>query len=730
MVYRETLSAPLRALARLYGVQTGYQDVWGQPCQAAAASVFRILQLLGAPLTHPDDAAPALRARRQQLWQRVWEPVHVAWQGAPVTFRLRLPRDQQQQQAFVCRVQLEEGGEVRREGRLEELPSRPGATIEGVSFDVFDLSLRQTLPFGYHPAYLEFGRQVWQSLVISAPRQAYGPPPEEQPARWGLFLPLYALHSRQSYQTGDFSDLERLMEFTAGVGGSLVATLPLLATLWEATDDPSPYSAASRLFWNEVYLDPRRLPEFAACPPAQAAQALPDHPAASGEEPGLVDYDRRMRRQRAVLEPLADQFFAGPAGPQAALQQRCREDPELEVFARFRAVGERQGAAWPAWPARLQLGDFRPDDYDPRVYRYHLYTQWQVECQLRQVTERARQLNLLWYLDFPLGVTRNGYDVWRERELFLPDASGGAPPDGFFTKGQDWGFPPLHPERLREQGYRHLIAVLRRHLQFARVLRFDHVMSLHRLYWVPHGMSARHGAYVRFPAEELFALLCLESYRHQAQIVGENLGTVPAAVNRALAEHNLRDMYVLQYEMNPERPEMLRPVPSYSVASLNTHDMPHFAAYWNAEDVDDRVELGLLPAEQAEAVRRERANTCRKLVQLLQERELLPAGEADLEAVLEGCLKLLGCSASPMVLVNLEDLWLETRPQNVPGTFDERPNWRRRARYGLEDFSQLQAVQRILATVAQSRRQAPGPAPRPPGSAAKDSQASHHERTG
>ena len=711
---RATLPAPLRALARLYGVQTDYQDVWGQPRQSGETSVFRVLQLLGAPLDHPDDVPAALRDRRQQLWQRVWEPVHVAWQGGPPSFRLRLPRERQGEE-FVCRIQFQDGGSIRRQGRFDELSGRPGATVEGVSYAVFELTFPQRLPWGYHQATLEFGGQVWQSLVISAPRQAYGPPPEEQPLRWGVFLPLYALHGRQSYQTGDFSDLERLMEWTAGAGGSLVATLPLLATLWEATDDPSPYSAASRLFWNEVYLDPTRLPEFSACPAAQAALAATDGPAAGGAgSPGLVDYDLRMQRQRAVLEPLADQFFAGPAERQAALHERCRHDPELEIFARFRATGEQQRAFWPDWPARLQRGEFQTGDYDPRVYRYHLYTQWQIERQLRQVTERAGQLNLLWYLDFPLGVTRNGYDAWREREIFQQEASGGAPPDAFFTKGQNWGFPPLHPERLRQQGYRHLIAALHRHLEFARVLRFDHVMALHRLYWIPSGMTAREGVYVRFPAEELFALLTLESHRHQAQIVGENLGTVPQAVNRALAEHNLRDMYVLQYEMNPERPEMLRPVPTYSVASLNTHDMPHFAAYWYAQDVDDRVDLGLLPAEQAEAARQERAAACGKLVQVLQQRGLLKPGETDLEAVLEACLKLLAASPSPMVLVNLEDLWLETRPQNVPGTFRERPNWRRRARYGLEEFPQLPAVQRILAAVDQSRRQAPGPTPAPP----------------
>jgi 4-alpha-glucanotransferase len=198
----------------------------------------------------------------------------------------------------------------------------------------------------------------------------------------------------------------------------------------------------------------------------------------------------------------------------------------LEDYAAFRAVVEKRRRPWPAWPKPLSSGTIAPADYDQDACVYHLYAQWLAEQQLAAFSSAARQRGPGLYLDFPLGVHRLGYDPWRYRGTFVTDASGGAPPDAVFTQGQNWAFPPLHPELIRAQGYRYLIECLRRQLAYATFLRIDHVMSLHRLYWIPNGWLARDGVYVRYRPDELYAILCLESHRHRASIVGENLGTV------------------------------------------------------------------------------------------------------------------------------------------------------------------------------------------------------------
>jgi 4-alpha-glucanotransferase len=295
------------------------------------------------------------------------------------------------------------------------------------------------------------------------------------------------------------------------------------------------------------------------------------------------------------------------------------------------------------------------------------------------------------YLDLPLGVHPYGYDTWRERGSFALDVSAGSPPDAFFTKGQNWGFAPLNPYAMRQNHYRYLLEFLRFKMRHTGFLRIDHVMWLHRLYWIPKGQPASEGAYVRYPAEELYAILSLESHRHKTMLVGENLGTVPPEVNECMARHHLRETYVLQYEAGPKA--RLRLPPRHSVASLNTHDMPTFEAFVRGLDIDDRFDLGLIKKSDLAGEHRQR----RKIVAAV--RKALGA-KGDL---LEFALKFLGQSDAEIVLINIEDLWRETLPQNVPSTSSERPNWRRKLRYAIKEIRANPEVQRLLQFVADAR---------------------------
>jgi 4-alpha-glucanotransferase len=304
----------------------------------------------------------------------------------------------------------------------------------------------------------------------------------------------------------------------------------------------------------------------------------------------------------------------------------------------------------------------------------------------------------------PLGTHREGYDVWRYQGLYALGAAGGAPPDPVFTQGQNWGFAPIHPERSREQGHAYWIAYLRHHLRYARMLRFDHVMGLHRLYWVPEGLPASEGAYVRYPAEEFYAVLCLESQRHQAVIVGENLGTVPPEVDGALARHGVTGMYVAQYEFRPPPRRPLRPIPRDVVAGVNTHDMPPFHAWFRGADLEDRQQLGLLTRANVQRERRLR----RLIIAALRKSLPTSGGFVDNSSqagiLLWRLLKALAGSEARYLLLNLEDLWLEVLPQNVPGTSSERVNWRRRLRLSMEEVVKDPGVAAWLAAVRRRRR--------------------------
>jgi 4-alpha-glucanotransferase len=403
-----------------------------------------------------------------------------------------------------------------------------------------------------------------------------------------------------------------------------------------------------------------------------------------------------MALKRRVLEKLAQDCFGRVSARREALERFIASRQCIEEYARFRAAMEKLGASWRSWPERLQKGDLRPEDYNEETKQYHLYAQWLAHEQVLELVQTGRDYGAELYLDLPLGVHSDGYDVWRYQELFVPGATAGAPPDAFFTRGQDWGFHPLHPEQLRLSGYDYYISYLRHHLETAGLLRIDHVMGLHRLFWVPRGMEASRGMYVRYPVEEFYAILSLESHRNKAVIVGEDLGTVPPQVRPAMRRHGIHRMYVVYFNMGNKPQQALDPVPSNALASINTHDMPPFAAFWQGRDIRYREELGQQSQEGAEQELTQRKILNQTLLAFLRQQGLLTRDSSAPEEVLRAILNWLGQSPAPMVLVNLEDLWLETQPQNIPATGPERPNWRHKARYSLEEFSQMPQVVEVL----------------------------------
>lgn len=692
-------------LAHLYGVQTAYYDVFHRRQWASVESILAVLRLVGAPITTFQDIPSAYRERKQALWQRPMEPVVVAWDSEPFLVEVRLPLSDANA-AVNCHLKLETGEELQWEWRGGDSDILETAEVEGVKYAVKQLPLTSRLPWGYHRLTLELAGRLEDSLLISAPIKAYTPPGESENRCWGVFLPLYSLYARKSWGSGDFSDLEELMCWISGMGGRVVATLPLLATFLDEAFDPSPYLPASRLLWNEFYLDIRKAPDLQECSSAQSIIASPsfqDEMEALRSVP-LVNYSRQMALKRKALGELSQCFFSGETKRLEDLHRFCEANPVIEDYAQFRATFEKQLVPWRAWPQPLREGFLREGDYSEGNKRYHLYVQWLANQQIERISEKAREKNLQLYLDLPLGVHPDGYDVWRERDAFILDTSAGAPPDAIFTRGQNWGFPPLHPERTREQGYRYVIAYLRHHFRHAGILRIDHVMGLHRLFCIPNGMEACQGIYLRYRAEELYAILSLESHRNRTVIVGEDLGTVPPYVRRAMRKHALHRMYVVHYELASDPKKGLPTVSRDSVASLNTHDMPPFASFWQGLDIEERLDLGLLDKAGARREKKNLADMKRALITFLQDGGWLQERRENMTDVLKACLSFLAASQTPMVLLNLEDLWLETRPQNVPSTRAECPNWRRKARYALEEFCQMPQVVDTLRTINELRK--------------------------
>lgn len=700
----------LRHLARLWGVQLDYANLLhGRRVAAATEPLLAVVRALGEPIESLADAPATLRRRRLELWNRPIPSSLVAWDGVLPPIPLRVP---QKCTGAQWRVEiLREDGPIHRQvGSVADLPTFRAARVGGEPYLLKRLDLKTGVPMGYHRLTIELPDRRAECLVIAAPSQVWGAEGEPRQRDWGVFMPLYALRTATDWGVGDLGDFQELADWVHSKGGGVVASLPMLAGFMGANPhDPSPYSPASRLFWNELYIDIDQAPELARCPAARErleSEGFQKLLAAARREP-FVNYHDVLALKRVILEELAQTFFADPGQRAAEYLRFLEAQPRAEDYVQFRAAGDRLGRSWWTWPEPMRGGHLREGDWLERDHHYHLYSQFIADEQFLKLGKRLAEHGHGLYLDMPLGASSDSYDVWRERDLFVTGASAGAPPDSFFALGQDWGFPPLHPIRLREQGFRYEINAIRQLMRAASMVRIDHVMGLHRLYWVPRGFKPADGVYVRYPTEERFAILTLESHRTQTTIVGEDLGTVPPIVRRQMDLHNLKRMYVMQFMVKGDPHHAVEGPMAGMAGHLNTHDTPTFKAFWDALDLMIRRELGLLDDRQVEEERMHRSRMRWALVNWFLDQGLITVhDENNTTRVMEACYKYMASSPAGVVLVNLEDLWLEPRPQNIPGTSHERPNWRRRAARTLEDFRADPAIDALLTEIDRRRKEA------------------------
>ena len=681
-------------LARAFGLQVGYLDYTGA-FRGADLDVLRaVLQALGAAVD--DEGAEAQLAQRELArWRTMIEPVVVAWDGV-VTFELRVA-ERDADRPIVLRVIPEHGDPIARTIVPSSFTRQGGAQVGGTSFASYEVPLPGILPPGYHRIEIEAGALA-RALVLSAPRKVWSP---AAPTRqFGVFAPLYSLQSERSLGVGDYTDLGDLHEWSASCGASVVGTLPLLASYLDDPCESSPYVPVSRLAWNELYLDVEAIPELAECERARSVLDDPDGRALSARlrNMPLVDHRTEMALRRRVIEPMVAQIFERGGARRQALEAFAVARPEIVDYARFRAAEQHFGTLWDRWPEPAKSGTLAAGDIVDATFRYHLFVQFCCHEQLTALRKRCDGL----YLDLPVGVHGLGFDTWRHRDQFVHGLATGAPPDLLFAGGQNWAFPPLHPETTRAAGHAYTIAMVQNHLRYAKVLRIDHVMGLHRLYVIPQGASAKDGIYLSYPHDDLYAIFSIESHRSGTWLVGEDLGTVPGEVHNAMREHGVLGMHVVEYAARAEG-EALPIAGRDQIASVNTHDMPTFAAYWSGSDIDDRVALGWIDERTAASAHRERARLRGNLRAQWGTRSPL-APDADAAEAFAACLTELGESNAPIVLVALDDLWGELEPHNVPGTWLERPNWRRRARHDLDTIARLPEPRRLLERLAAARR--------------------------
>ncbi|WP_019886344.1 4-alpha-glucanotransferase [Streptomyces purpureus] len=531
------------------------------------------------------------------------------------------------------------------------------------------------------------GREATATLIVA-------PPAAPRPAGrgYGFLVQLYSLLSARSWGMGDLGDLRELADWAGRAhGADFVQVNPLHAAVPGTPTDPSPYRPSSRRFPDPVHLRIEDIDEYAYAAPHHRAEldaVLAD--AAELREGvlrkgALIDRDAVWALKRRALE-LVRTVPLGPGRQTAYEDFLTRQGQPLADHATWCALAEQYGSAPHTWPealrdprsaatahARVELAD--------RI-AFHSWLAWLTDQQLAAAARAARDAGMRVGIvhDLAVGVHPDGADAWARPDAYAAGMSVGAPPDAFNARGQDWGLPPWRPDALAASGYAPYRGLLQGLLRHAGALRIDHVMGLFRLWWVPAGHEPADGSYVRHDADAMLAVLVLEAHRAGAVVIGEDLGTVEPGVREALRRRGILGTSVLWFERDwagdglPLPPERWR---EDCVATATTHDLPSTAARLTGDHVTLRHRLGLLtrPLDQERA--EDAADTAQWLARLA---EPGPGGAGrpldDEEAAIQAVYRYLLRTPALLTGLWLPDAVGDRRPQNLPGTWDQYPNWR------------------------------------------------------
>lgn len=619
------------------------------------------------------------------------------------------------------------------------------------------------LPWGYHRLTVraETSGNTAESVLAVAPPRCFGVPdalhasPDgmrtgDAVPPWGIGVQLYSLRGHQPGGIGDFGTLAELCEYAAAHGAAAVAINPVHAGFAEHPERYSPYAPSSRLFLNPLYADPAAvLGEDAwraavhtlgleARLAALDGAACIDWPAAAAAREAVL---RWLHTRRAhYLTPAAQADFA------AFLRRGADHGNALLAHACFEAIqrdARRHGTA-EAWPPAECWRDAACLEDHAGEIDFHLFAQWLADASLARVQSRARAagMGIGLVADLAIGTDARGSHAWWRREEILTGIAVGAPPDQVNPLGQNWGISALSPAGLARHGYRAFLEILRAALRHAGGLRIDHALGLARMWLVPDGLPPDRGVYLRYPRDTLLQLIALESWRHRAIVIGENLGTVPHSFEHARQHTGMLGIQVLWFQRDtaatapdsadpppssaspgsttsatvPPAPAPFLAPPRWSVdaiATTTTHDLPTVAGWWQGRDLDWRIHLGLLaPHESAPQLRSLREAERSALWRALADAGLVEAGAPPPAAApLEAILAFLGRTPGPLRLVPLEDLLGLSEQPNLPGTVEQHPNWRRRMPVPVAALFADDDVQRRIAVLRTGRTRQPGGAP-------------------
>ena len=666
----------LHWLADAHGVGTTYQGWDGLPHEVAPDTLIRVLAALGVQADTDELIEKALTDAELAPWRRVLPPAVVMQEGEPA----EVPVHVRAGSAVRVTVVTEDGRKL--DAVQQEHLTEP-RDVDGITVARCTFQLPGSTGLGWHTLRAESEGQVSEATLVVVPSRLTTAAQLEERRGWGLATQLYSVRSERSWGVGDFADLADLTALAGSRGADYVLVNPLHAADPVPPVEPSPYSPSTRRFFNPLYLRIEAVPELAYLKPKKqiAIHDLMKQARKLNEDGSRIDRDSSYAAKLAALELL----YGVQRSPsrQRAYEDFCRTaGPGLDDFALWCAIREDIDADDPFWtdPAAAPgspLVEKLRVELEHRV-SFHRWLQWLCDEQLESAQAAATRAGMRLGVvhDLAVGVDLQSSDAWTLQGVLAPGVSVGAPPDMYNQLGQDWHQPPWHPTRLAEAGYRPFREMLATILRHSGGIRVDHILGFFRLWWIPAGNTPGNGAYVRFDHDAMIGILALEAQRAGAVVIGEDLGTFEPWVRDYLAARGVLGTSILWFENDGDVPLPPEKYRVQALSSVNTHDLPPTAGYLAGDHVTLRSGLGLLQ-RPAEEERLEHNAKLGKMMQLLQQRGLLPADDTGSEEErIEALHRLLAQSPSVLLGVALVDAIGERRVQNQPGTTSAQyPNW-------------------------------------------------------
>lgn len=327
----------------------------------------------------------------------------------------------------------------------------------------------------------------------------------------GTQVPVFSLRTRKSAGIGDFGDLKTMIDFVASTGQKVLQLLPINdTTITHTWTDSYPYSCISVFAIHPQYANLHALPELKDT----KARAEAEKTRAELNALDKIDYEKVNDFKINYLRQIFNQ--EGEKIMKTAEYKAFFQDTELWLvpYAQYSYLRDKNGTAdfnqWPdyrVWDEaeRKALADPKTAAYKNVAFFY--FVQFVLDRQMQEAHEHAKAKGVILKGDIPIGVNRNGCDVWMEPKYFNLNGQAGAPPDDFSANGQNWGFPTYNWFEMLKDGCQWWNRRFKNMARYFDAYRIDHVLGFFRIWEIPvhsvHGLLGQFAPALAMSREEI-----------------------------------------------------------------------------------------------------------------------------------------------------------------------------------------------------------------------------------